>query len=259
MRWSPVKVEVLFDWIPYKVTAPAEELARVPDLLRAFIRFAHRDVGLRSELTDDALTVLSELDPQYQTAVRTGSPSLADMFEEMWGFGGSPLELLARGVGGDAALDRLDDRPLPDEDFRWDGIAEDVVARVRDVVELADRCCDALLDIECRTACRRLLAHIASRGPEVVGRGRAETAAAAVVWIIAKVNNVLRHQGGHVLAKDLMSQFGIVQSGASRAEALLRAGGFDPDTRFLYLGSPAYLTARRRRQIIRSRDQLRQE
>lgn len=260
MRWSPVKVEMLFDWMPHKVTAPVEQMAQVPDLLRAFIRFAHHDAGLRPDLTADTLAVLDELDPQYQSAVRAGTPTLADMFEEMWGFGESPREWLARCVGGDAALDRLADQPLPDEEFRWQGIAEDAVERVRELVELTDRCCDALLDVECRTACRRLLSRFASSAPEIVSRGRAENVAAAVVWIIAKVNNLLRHEGGHVLAKDLMSQFGIMRGGASqRAEALLRASGFDTDTHRLCLGSPEYLTAQRRRDIMRSRDQLRQE
>ena len=48
LRWSPVKVEILLDdWIPRKIVAPAEYLAKAPDLLRAFIRFAHAEVGLR--------------------------------------------------------------------------------------------------------------------------------------------------------------------------------------------------------------------
>jgi hypothetical protein len=48
MRWSPVKVEILLDdWIPRKIVAPAEYLAKAPDLLQAFIHFAHEEVGLR--------------------------------------------------------------------------------------------------------------------------------------------------------------------------------------------------------------------
>ena len=62
------------------------------------------------------------------------------------------LDRLARQVGGSAALDVLDDEPLPDEPFQWKGIPDDVVDRVQEVLDLTDRCCDQLLDVECRTA-----------------------------------------------------------------------------------------------------------
>lgn len=71
---------------------------------------------------------------------------------------------LALDVGDHAQLDRLDDNPLPDEPFRWDRIPDDVRARVHDVLALTDGCCEKLLDLEYRTACRRVLARIAVRG-----------------------------------------------------------------------------------------------
>jgi PemK-like, MazF-like toxin of type II toxin-antitoxin system len=94
----------------------------------------------------------------------------------------SMLDWLALDVGDQLQLDRLDDDPLPDEPFRRDGIPEDVTARVHEVLALTDRCCEEMLDFEYRTACRRVLAHVASWEPEVSRRkGRAETAAAALV------------------------------------------------------------------------------
>ena len=65
LRWSPVKVEILLDdWIPRKIVAPAEYLAKAPDLLRAFIRFAHEEVGLRSDLTDETLAAINAWEPR---------------------------------------------------------------------------------------------------------------------------------------------------------------------------------------------------
>jgi hypothetical protein len=49
LRWSSVKVEMLLaDWLPRKIVAPADYLAMAPDLLRAYIRFAHAEAGIGS-------------------------------------------------------------------------------------------------------------------------------------------------------------------------------------------------------------------
>ena len=77
---------------------------------------------------------------------------------------------LAAEVGGDDVLEALDDSPLPDEPFDWTGIAEDIAPRVREVLAMVDRCCDDLLDVEYRTACRRLLARAAVGDPKVFRR-----------------------------------------------------------------------------------------
>ena len=75
LRWSPVKVEILLDdWIPRKIVAPAEYLAKAPDLLRAFIRFAHAEIGLRSDLTDETLAAIDAWEPQYQQTIRSPRP-----------------------------------------------------------------------------------------------------------------------------------------------------------------------------------------
>ena len=61
----------------------------------------------------------------------------------------------------------LDDRPLPDEHFDWTPIADDVHDKVADVLGLCDGCCDELLDVEYRMACRRLPARVAAGDPAV--------------------------------------------------------------------------------------------
>ncbi|MGH8909817.1 MAG: hypothetical protein ACRD0K_25820 [Egibacteraceae bacterium] len=77
------------------------------------------------------------------------------------------LDVLRMAVGGPDRLADLDDAPLPDEPFAWSGIPDDIRDRVGDVLARCDRCCEELLDVECRTACRRLLARAAAGDPNV--------------------------------------------------------------------------------------------
>jgi Domain of unknown function (DUF6398) len=279
LRWSAVQVEMLLaDWIPRKIVAPAEYLAKAPELLRAFVGFAHADVGLRSGLTLETLAAIDAWEPQYQQTIRSPRPQgpaallaalgidaedMPDMPvcpEPPESFEQSMLDFLALDVGDRIQLDQLNDDPLPDELFRWDGIPDDVTARVHQVLALADRCCEEMLDVEHRTACRRLLARVAFRGPEVLRRkSRAETAAAALVWIVGKANDLFEYRTGSMQVRDLMSHFGLGQSSISqRAATMLRAGGFDDNTCDVQLGSPDYLVAARRRRIITTRNRYRQ-
>ena len=279
LRWSAPKVEILLDdWIPRKILAPAEYLSKVPDLLRAFIRFAHAEIGLRSDLTDETLAAIDDWEPQYQQTIRSPRPQgpaallaalgidTEDMTdvpvdaEEPESFEQSMLRWLVLDVGDQIQLDRLDDHPLPDEPFRWEGIADDVTARVHEVLTLTDRCCEELLDFEYRTACRRVLARVAFREPALFRRkGRAETTAAALVWIVGKANDLFEQRTGGMQVRDLMSHFGLGQSSVSqRAATMLRAGRFHDDTYIVRLGSPDYLVATRRRRIVKMRESYRQ-
>jgi hypothetical protein len=278
LRWSPVQVEILLDdWIPRKIVAPAEYLAKAPDVLRAFVRFAHADFGLRSDLTDETLAAIDDWEPQYQQTIRSPRPQgpaallaalgldterMLDMPvgpEEPEDFEESMLGWLALDVGDRDQLDRLDDNPLPNEPFRWEAIPDDVTVRVNEVLTLTDRCCDEILDCEYRTACRRVIARVASNEPDVFRRkGRAESAAAALVWIVGNANDLFEQRTGGMQVRDLMSHFALRQSSvAQRAATMLRAGGFNDDTYIVRLGSPEYLVAARRRRIITMRDRNR--
>ena len=139
------------------------------------------EVGLRSDLTDEALAAIDDWEPQYQQTIRSPRPQgpaallaalgvdteeMADMPfgpEESENFENSMLDWLALDVGDPIELDQLDDDPLADEPFRWDGISDNVTARVHEVLAFSDRCCEEMLDLEYRTACRRVLARVASR------------------------------------------------------------------------------------------------
>jgi Domain of unknown function (DUF6398) len=279
LRWSAPKVEILLDdWIPRKIVAPAKYLAKAPELVRAFVRFTHAEIGLRSDLTEETVAAINASEPHYQQVIRSPRPQgpaallaalgvdtedRADMPvgpEEPERFEQSMLDWLALDVGDRIQLDQLDDNPLPDEPFRWVGIPDDATARVQQVLALADRCCEEMLDFEYRTACRRVLARVASTDPEIFRRkGRAETAAAALVWIVGKANDLFELRTGGMQVRDLMSHFGLGQGSVSqRAATMLRAGGFHDDTYYVRLGSPDYLVAARRRRIITMRNGYRQ-
>ncbi len=263
LRWSPVVVELLLvDWIPRKIVDDAAYLAKAPDLLRAFIRFCHQERGIRPALTADTLAAVDSYEPEYQRTIRSPRPQgTAALLAAMGVLGQDSvwplLDALRRAVGGDAALDRLDARPLPDEPFAWETVPGDVHERVTEVLRLVDQCCDELLDVEYRTACRRLLARAVAGDPEIFRRrSRPETAAAAICWVIAKANDLF---SGELLVKDLVGHFGIGQSSVSqRSGPLLRAVGVDPHQYgVMNLGSPDYLTSTRRERILTLRDRYR--
>ena len=194
---------LLTDWIPRKIVADFRYLAKAPAVLRALIRFSHAERGIRPRLTEETLAAVDEWEPEYRAAIR--APRLQGPEALLAAVGALDpeeyldavqLDELRRAVGGARALDGLDDAPLPDEPFVEERVPADVRDRVAEVRELVDRCCDTLLDVEHRTAARRLLAAVAEGDPAVIRRrGRAETAAAAIVWLVARANRSLYPHG----------------------------------------------------------------
>ncbi len=273
LRWSPVAAEILLlDWIPRKVLADADILASVPHLLRAFVQFCHREQGVRAALTDETLDAIDAFVPEYQRLIRADRPQgAAALIAAMGMFSDQDqdreipqimLDGLRDAVGGDAALDGLDAEPLPAEPFAWDAIPLDVHDRVREVLELVERCCTALLDEQYRTVCRRLLADAAAGDPDIFRRrGRVETAAGAICWIAGKANSLFEHTPTPptLMVKQLADHFGVTGASISqRSLPLLRAIGVDPrHPGSVNLGSPRYLTGPRRAAILADRDRYR--
>jgi Domain of unknown function (DUF6398) len=174
------------------------------------------------------------------------------------------LEALRRSVGGEAALDALDAAPLPDEPFAWDAVPEDLRAPVGEMLDPLDRCCTELLDVEYRTACRRLLADAVAGDPEIFRRSsRPAATAATICWVAGHANSLFDREPGAPkrAVKDITGHFGSAGKGAStRSGPLLRAVGVEPQQAgHLDLGSPRYLTGTRRARIIAQRDRYRAE
>ncbi|MEW6153588.1 MAG: DUF6398 domain-containing protein [Actinomycetota bacterium] len=299
LRWSPVAVEiVLEDWVPRKIMADAAYLAKAPDVLRAFIRFCHAERAITPALTAETLAAVDRFEPAYQRTIRSPRPQGAEaILAAMAAMRGEPglfddefdddfdddfdadfddeaywregrwaqdnargrLAYLAREVGGEAVLDALDDRPLPDEPMDWTGTPDDIRPKVDEVLSLCDRFCDERLTTEYRTACRRILARAASGDPAVFRRkARADTAAAAICWAVARANNLFTLGPHKMMARDLAGWFGLTSAPSQRAGTLLRAAGL-PQGYEGDLGTVDLLVGSYRRFLLSQRDHFRSQ
>ncbi len=267
-RWSPVTVEMLLaDWFPRKVIADPPYLAKLPDLLRSYVRYCHEHEGIRATLTADTLAAVDLHEPEYQRVIRSDRPQgpaalLASLFdarsesEDDRTIGEMLLGSLDRKVGGRLALQNLDAQPLPDEPFEYSGIAEDIRPVVQEVLDACDRCADELLDVEHRTAMRRFLSRAAVGDPAIFRRKASPVrAAAAVAWVICRANDTVGTSSSPAV-QDLLAWFGVKGSVSQRAEPLLRANGVDPHRLYgwMELGAPDLLTSSHRTNIMANRD-----
>lgn len=267
LRWSPVTVEMLLaDWFPRKVIAEPAYLAKLPDLLRGYIRYCHDRNEIRGVLTADTLATVDRWEPEYLQLIRSdrqqAMAGLAEALlesERLKGLSDTEwtLEYLARDVGGVDALMALNETPLPDEEFDWSGIDEEIRPAVSTILGHCDACAEALFDVEHRTAMRRFLARAARNDPKVFGRkGSPVRGAAAVAWIITTGNRTAGAWSGAMTTKDLLAHFGISGSVSDRAVTLARAAGVSDYylAQTPELKDPALLVSARRRSLMQSRD-----
>ncbi len=138
----------------------------------------------------------------------------------------------------------------------------DIHDRVAEVLGLVDRFCAERLDTEFRTACRRLLARAAGTDPAIFRRrGRADTAAAAVCWVIGKANLLFDPRSEpHLSVKELSAPSATPRARTrSAARRSCAPSASNPDEQYgqMELGSTDYLTGRRRAEIIAHRDRYR--
>ncbi|WP_347351001.1 DUF6398 domain-containing protein [Intrasporangium sp.] len=155
-------------------------------------------------------------------------------------FGATLLDSLARQVGGPGALDTLDDAALPDEELDLSSVPTDTHDRVREVQSLVDAFAEQSFGVELRTAARRFLARAAAGDPAIFRRAsRADTAAAAVAWIVARGNHLVGTPDASMTVRELTDFFGVKGSPISRAQAFLKA----VDTSRYTTGTPVLGTA----------------
>ena len=69
LRWSAARVERAIGDTPYLESFPLEVVLDAPDLLRAFIPFAHAQSRIREELTSRTLAVIDELRSSFKRDV----------------------------------------------------------------------------------------------------------------------------------------------------------------------------------------------
>jgi hypothetical protein len=266
-RWSPVTVEMLLvDWFPRKVVAEPSYLAKLPNLVRAYIGYCHDRNGIRADLTSETLAAVDHHEPEYLRLIDSDpQEAMAGLASALWeserleGLSDEEirLEYMADEVGGLDALMRLDTEPLPDEEFDWAGIPGEIQPTVRAILDECDACADALLDPEHRTAMRRFLARAATNEPTLFRRKASPArGAAAVAWVVCTANRIIGSYRSPMTGKDLLAHFGITGSVSDRAQSLVRAA--DIDLRMTYgsmrVGDPGLLVSRRRSELVDDRD-----
>lgn len=177
------------------------------------------------------------------------------------GMEGYLLDSLASVVGGRDVLDALDTEPLPDEPLDLTGVPETARDRVTAIAAVLDTVMEDLFDgVEARTACRRVLTAIARTDHRVLMRGRVDTAAGAIAWIVANVNE-LTSPYGPVTMGDLMEACGIASGSVSqRATTLLGVLGiYRSEWSYGSLENvdPSWLVAEERAELVEEREAAR--
>jgi hypothetical protein len=262
LRWSPVSVEiVLTDWYERKILGNRTRMRDLPRVLAAFVRFAHAEREIRPSLTDETLEAVERWTPVYLASLKgpprspfQGARDLAliaagldpddvddDGFDDLDDLddldgrdyrGGFDLESLVAEfhqsledeMGGPEAIARLDDEPLPDEQFDWSVVPPEVHDEVATVLEAIDRVCDAALDVELRTVSRRLLARLVQEDVAPFVRSpHHERLAAGIVAVACFDNGVFR--------RGRRSFFGFgVSLGVDTQKGLAEAMGVPPSS-----------------------------
>lgn len=262
LRWSPVNVEILLtDWFPRKIVADAPYLSKLPRLLTALIRHAHALRGIPAHLSVETLGAVDRWTPDYQRLIRSdrpqGAAALAKSLLERYGgldddVDGGLVEL----VGGPEHLAALTDEPLPEEDFDESAIEEDIKPTIGEILALCDAVATELLDVEHRTACRRLLRELAMADPGYFrGRAAARTSAAAVVWMVAHANATVP-ENPDLTTRELLEPFGVASATvrSRKFRELLGLGNWSPYDGPMSLESARYLVGVRRAELIKQRD-----
>ncbi|WP_454301847.1 hypothetical protein [Salana multivorans] len=169
------------------------------------------------------------------------------------------LDLRARdeivaALGGEDALASVNGEPLPDEPLILDGVASDVVDRVRAIDALMVTVGTSLSGIELRTSARRLLRRLALAEPKLF-RGTAKDAnsAASILWITGHINSMFRSVTEGFTVRALTDALEITAAPSTRAKVFLRALGvkdIQDWMGFPRLGDPSLLIGEERERLL---------
>ena len=132
--------------------------------------------------------VLELLDRGLLRPPRPAPPPVPPGYEQQ-------LAWLARIVGGDDALGALDVEPLePDAELCLDDVRPSLRDRVRSIDVRLEQWAPVLLGDEGHTATRRLLTRAVALEPALLRSDRDDVATGAVLWAVAKGNDLVGHQ-----------------------------------------------------------------
>jgi len=226
--WGPIQVEYVLTDLVLRKFADRRDAEDVIDTLPALIRWSHASVLVSEAFTAEVLSVVAA-------------------------FSGHARQSLAQGrrpPGTDQLLSALDAAPLPDDEpLDLSAVPSGFVDRVRTIGDLVVGGVSGLFpdDGELSTSAARTVALFGLQVPDVLERGKAESAAAAVL-IIALTANL---RGWRVTKKAIAESVGASPSGfVDRAHTLCNGIG----TRFsdyqTALGDPRLLTSETRQAIL---------
>lgn len=236
----------------------------LPDLVAAFVPYAHALRGRPAHATAAALGVIDGcreafVDPEEGEIVTRSDPWRRSLDRWRPPPPPTPRELLIREVGSEDVLVGLSTEPLPDEDVDLSRVPDDVRARLRETLDLADPVMERVFGIEHRTAVRRLLVDAIVADPEILRRkGRTQTLAAGACLAVARADRQLQPEGD-MKALTLAEQFGLSGGSTSRESTLQKAVAGIGSYRMLQPLPPRYLTGRRRTELVTRRDELTDE
>ncbi|HEY5787027.1 MAG TPA: hypothetical protein VIT65_19865 [Microlunatus sp.] len=247
-----------------EVRGSADDLALLPDLVGAFVPYAHAVRGVRGADTAASLAVIEACRSAFvHRSVTYGAVGALDPWRrrpDPWQLPPppSPLEVLSREVGGSEALDSLTTEPLTDEPAELCAVPEDVRERVEEALGVADRVVEQIFGTEVRIAVRRLLTDAAAADPEIYRRkGRTDTIAVGACLAVTQANHLI-HPHGPMPVKAVSEHFGLASAPSTRVLVLRRAvTGIRSGSAETSLRSPRYLTSQRRSELVTARDRLR--
>jgi hypothetical protein len=83
LRWSAARIRHALAGASYDDDGiPLEVQINAPELLRAYVPFAHARSGIREELTDEALAAIDNLAPAYHEELIESARDHGDLFGE---------------------------------------------------------------------------------------------------------------------------------------------------------------------------------
>lgn len=237
-RWSEVRVEILLmDWFPRKVVADVDYLEKLPGVLQAFVRFAHRVVGVPDDLTKETLEAVERLTPEYLEVISdterdVGPAALARALlaasgelDDTW------ADRVAWELGGHDKLAALHSEPWGPEPVDWDLVPEDLHNRVREISELVDHVCGEVLDHEYATMAHRTLTRISQRSPEALHRRSSSAGWAAGILIALGKDSYAFSTGSGGLTQKMVLEAAGVKSLNNKDLTVRRAAGMDDNRR----------------------------
>lgn len=266
-RWGPNQIGILLsDWALRKLVVPEEEIRRIPEILRALIPWAHRQLDdLTLYHTDEALSAVDHYEPMFRAGLvpdrRQGIDALLDAAAPYLGFEPGAWSALsneeyarweaarpAAAVGGPDVLEQLTAEPLPaPEDPDLSSVDEPYRSLVGHVAERAATIAADLYGPEYGAAASRIAVAIGEADGAVLARGKPNSAVASVVWMAAAANR----DPYRIVQKDIKEECGTKVGPKERARTFtgVLGGEFD-EFRHIILGSPDFLVSSRRQELI---------